>query len=95
MVDRHKFKTHFICLVTDNIHTRFNDNLHFSSTGLTLVQKGITYSGCKIYNHLPPQIKKILTNVALFKTMLKKFLLQYVFYSVDKYYQQNYNDYDC
>jgi len=29
------------------------------------------------------------------KTTLKKFLLQYVFYSVDEYYQQNYNDYDC
>jgi len=77
-----------------NIHTRYNDNLHLSSTGLTLVQKGVAYSGCKIYNHLPPQIKKISNNVALFKTMLKKFLLQYVFYSVDEYYQQNYNDYD-
>jgi len=78
-----------------NIHTRYKDNLHLSSTGLTLVQKGVAYSGCKIYNHLPPQIKKISNNVALFKTMLKKFLLQYVFYSVDEYYQQNYNDYDC
>jgi len=27
----------------------------------------------------PTQIKKISNNVALFKTMLKKFLLQYVF----------------
>ena len=78
-----------------NIHIRYKDNLHLSSTGLTLVQKGVAYSGCKIYNHLPPQIKKISNNVALFKTMLKKFLLQYVFYSVDEYYQQNYNDYDC
>ena len=59
------------------------------------VQKGVAYSGCKIYNHLPPQIKKISNNIGLFKTMLKKFLLQYVFYSVDEYYQQNYNDYDC
>jgi hypothetical protein len=25
---------------------------------------------------------------------LKKFLLQYIFYSVDEYYQQNCNDYD-
>ena len=78
-----------------NIHTWYNDNLHLSSTGLTLVQKGVAYSGCKIYNHLPPQNKKKLNNVALFKTVLKKFLLQYVFYSVDEYYQQNYNDYDC
>jgi len=59
-----------------NIHTRYNDNLHLSSTGLTLVQKSVAYSGCKIYNNLPPQIKKISNNVALFKTTLKKFLLQ-------------------
>ena len=62
-------------------------------TGLTLVQKGVAYSGCKIYNHLPLQIKNILNNVPLFKSKLKKFLLWYVFYSVDEYYQQNYNDY--
>ena len=78
-----------------NIHTRYKENLHPSSTGLTLVQKGVAYTGCKLYNHLPPQIKKVSNNVALFKTTLKKFLLQYVFYSMDEYYQQNYNDYDC
>jgi len=77
-----------------NIHTRYNDNLHLLSTGLTLAQKGEAYSGCKIYNHLPSQIKKISNNVALFKTPLTKFLLQHIFYSVDEYYQQNCNDYD-
>jgi len=77
-----------------NIHTRYNDNLHLLSTGLTLVQKGAAYSGCKIYNHLPSQIKKISNNIALFKTTLKKFLLQYIFYSVDENYQQNCKDYD-
>ena len=41
-----------------NTHTRYNNNLHLLSTGLTLVQKGVAYSGCKIYNHLPSQIKK-------------------------------------
>jgi hypothetical protein len=72
-----------------NINTRNNNNLHLPSTGLSLVRKGVAYSGCKIYNHLPPQIKEISNNVALFKTTLQKFLLQYVFYSVDEYCQQN------
>jgi len=72
-----------------DINTHHNTNLH-----LTLVQKGVAYSGCKIYNHLPPQFKNISNNVALFKSKLKKFLLRYAFYSVDEYYQQNYNDYD-
>jgi hypothetical protein len=77
-----------------DINTHHNNNLHLPLTGLTLIQKGVAYSGCKIYNHLPPQIKNISINVALFKSKLKKFLLRYVFYSVDEYYQQNYNDYD-
>jgi len=77
-----------------DINTRHNNNLHLPLTGLTLVQKGVAYSGCKIYNHLPPQIKNISNNVALFKSKLKKLLLQYVLYSVDEYYQQNYKDYE-
>jgi len=39
-----------------NIHTKYNNNLHLLSTGLTVVQKGVAYSGCKIYDHLPSQI---------------------------------------
>jgi len=77
-----------------DINTHHNNNLHLPLTGLTLVQKGVAYSGCKIYNHLPPKIKNISNNVALFKSKLKKLLLQYVFYSVDEHYQQNYKDYE-
>ena len=62
-----------------DINTRHNNNLHLPLTGLTLVQKGVAYSGCKIYNHLPPQTKNISNNVAMFKSKLKKFLLRYVF----------------
>ena len=58
-----------------DINTRYNNNLPLSLTGLTFVQKGVAYSGCKIYNHLPLQIKNILNNVPLFKSKLKKFLL--------------------
>ena len=76
-----------------SIHTRHSDNLHLPQTGLTLVQKGVAYSGCKIYNHLPLHIKKISNNVPLFKSILRKLLLQYVFYSVDEYYQQSFDDY--
>ena len=77
-----------------SIHTHHSDNLHLSQTGLTLVHKGVAYYGCKIY-HLPLHIKKISNNVPLFKSILKKLLLQYVFYSVDEYYQQSFDDYVC
>ena len=55
-----------------SMHTRHSDNLHLPQTGLTLVQKGVAYSGCKIYNHLPLHIKNISKNVPLFKSILKK-----------------------
>jgi len=98
----HLFFTSFVAtnkklfLLNSQIHdinTHQNNNLHLPLTGLTMVQKGVAYSGCKIYNQLPPQIKNISNTVALFKSKLKKFLLRYVFYSVDEYYQKNY-DYD-
>ena len=75
-----------------SIHTRHSDNLHIPQTGLTLVQKSVAYSGYKIYNHLPLHIKNISNNVPLFKSLLRKLLLQYVFYSVDEYFQQNFNN---
>jgi hypothetical protein len=34
-----------------DINTRHNHNLHLPSTNLTLVQKGVLFSGSKIYNH--------------------------------------------
>ena len=77
-----------------DIYTRNNDNLHIPSTSLALVQKGVLYSGCKIYNHLPLKIKNTSNNVTLFKSTLKKFLFQHMFYSLDEYYQLTYNDYD-
>jgi len=39
-----------------DMNTHFNYNLHLPSTNLTLVQKGVLYSGSKIYNHLPSDI---------------------------------------
>jgi len=40
-------------------NTRYNHNLYLPSTNLTLVQKGVLYSGSKIYNHLPLNIKMV------------------------------------
>ena len=40
-----------------NINTRYNINLHPPLLNLTLSQKGAHYSGIKLFNHLPVQIK--------------------------------------
>ena len=40
-------------------NTRYNDGLYLPSTNLTLVQKGVLYSGSNIYYHLPLNIKML------------------------------------
>jgi len=74
------------------IYTRHSEDLHLPQTGLTMVQKGVAYSGCKIYNHLPVHIKNALNNIPLFKKLIKRLLSKYVFYSIDEYYQQKFDN---
>jgi hypothetical protein len=68
-------------------NTCFNHNLHLPSMNLTLVQKGVFYSGSKIYNHLPLNIKMLSKDAKQFKSTLRSYLIEHTFYSLDEYYQ--------
>jgi len=70
-----------------DLNTRFNHNLHLPSRNLTLVQKEVLYSGNKIYNHLPSNIKVLSNDTKLFKSTLKSYLTEHTFYSLDEFYQ--------
>ena len=48
-------------------NTRYNDNLHPPTTNLKLVQKGVLYSGIKIFNRLPTSIKSLSKDPKRFK----------------------------
>ena len=67
--------------------THYNHNLHVPTTNLTLVQRGVLYSGIKIYNHLPTHIKSLLKDPKQFKLKLKSFLLEQSLYSLEEFYQ--------
>ena len=69
-----------------NLHTRFTNNLHLPSTNLTMVQKGVLYSGSKIFNYLPLQIKNHSGDLKSFKRKLKNFLIDHTLYSLDESY---------
>ena len=69
------------------MNTHFNYNLQLTSTNLTLVQKAVLYSGCKICNHLPLNIKILSNDAKRFKSTLKGYLIEHMFYSLDEYYQ--------
>jgi hypothetical protein len=65
------------------INARHRSDLHPPSINLTKYQKGVYYSGIKIFIHLPQTIKKLSWNVQKFKLTLKRFLLMVSFYSLD------------
>jgi len=69
-----------------NLPTRFKNNLHLPSTNLTIVQKGVLYSGSKICNYLPLQIKDHSGDLKSFKRKLKNFLIDHTLYSLDEFY---------
>jgi hypothetical protein len=56
-------------------HTRFKTNLHPPIANLTKFQKGLYYSGIKIFKNLPHDIKDLANQIILFWIALKRFLL--------------------
>jgi len=69
-----------------SINTRRCFDLYLPAVHLTKVQKGIYYSGAKVFNSLPPSIKCLSNDIRRFKSTLKKFLLEGSFYTVQEYF---------
>jgi hypothetical protein len=53
---------------------------------LAMYQKGVYYSGIKIFNGLPQAIKDISSMPKKFKIALKHYLLTHSFYSLDEFF---------
>jgi hypothetical protein len=68
------------------INTRHNNNLYIPATNLTIYQKGVYYSGIKIFNHLPTTIKNLSDDKNKFRIALKNFLLNNSFYNLEEYF---------
>jgi hypothetical protein len=65
-----------------NINTRHTSNLHLPTAHLNIYQKGVYYSGIKIFISLPRDIKTYIDNPRTFKKAVKKFLYTNSFYSL-------------
>ena len=52
-----KNRNYFLFNNVYEFNTRFNHNLHLLSANLSVIQRGVLFSGSKIYNHLPSNIK--------------------------------------
>jgi hypothetical protein len=53
------------------------------NSNLSKYKKGVYYSGIKIFNNLPPNVKNLSHNINMFKRALKECLLSQSFYSVE------------
>jgi hypothetical protein len=74
-----------------NSRKRQIHDLHMPASKLFLFQMGVYYSGNKIFNHLPSFIKNLASNVKIFKTTLKNFLMTTSFYTADEFFNGQYN----
>jgi len=68
-----------------SINIRNNSDFYNPLSHLTIYQKGPLYMGIKLHNSLPPEIKEFAHNIKNFKSLLRRFLHQYSFYTFDEY----------
>ena len=71
---------------THNYGTRQHLDFHYPSANLKKFQTGVHYMSVKIYNSLPIYIKNEINNTKKFESLLKKFLLENSFYSLEEFY---------
>jgi len=62
--------------------------LHLPHASLTMYQKGVLYSGIKVYNALPVTLKDISSNPKQFKVALKRYLLPHSFYCLHEFFSE-------
>jgi thiamine pyrophosphokinase len=68
-----------------SINTRHRSDLYPPTIRLSKYQKGVYYSGIKIFSHLPQNIKNLSWNMKQFKLALKRLLLMGSFYTLEEY----------
>jgi hypothetical protein len=64
-----------------NLETRQINNLYTPQSNLSVYQKGAYYSGEKIFNKLPSNIKNVNGNITKFKTTSKMFICELILHA--------------
>ena len=65
--------------------TRNRNYLHLPSVSLSCVQKGVFYSGAKLFNNLPENKQNLRNDKKDFKNTLYGYLIQHSFYSINEF----------
>jgi hypothetical protein len=70
------------------VNTRNNEHLHRPITHLSSYQRGVYYSGVKLFNSLPINITTVKNVKNQFRAALRSYLLNHSFYSVNEFIEQ-------
>jgi hypothetical protein len=71
------------------LNTMQQEKLHVHFVRLSAPQKGVYYSSIHIFNHLPFTITKYKSDTRIFKTVLRSYLVDNAFYSIDEFLSTN------
>jgi hypothetical protein len=71
------------------MNTRQKYNYHLPSSNLSLYQKGVYFTGIKVFNSLPQNITNLSNDTKEFKSAQKNYLHAHFFYSIDEYFNVN------
>jgi hypothetical protein len=86
MKNRNIFTTNYD---SHNIQTRQRNNFHLPSSSLTTYQNGAYFTGIKIFDKLPLELKQFVELPRKFKRTLRTYLVLHCFYSPDEFYSMN------
>jgi len=68
-----------------SIQARQKNQIHLPSVKFSSIQKAVTYSSIKIFTKLLLKISKLYIHTITFKSVLRKLLVNNVFYSIDEF----------
>jgi hypothetical protein len=68
-----------------SISTRYRYDLYVLNTNLNKYQKGVYYTGSKLFNNVPLPIKSLNHDAKMFKSALKEYLLSHSFCSAEEF----------
>jgi hypothetical protein len=73
------------------LNTKNKNKLHILATHLSTFQKGVTYSGIRIFNRLPSNIQYLRNERVCFKNKLRKYPVINLFYSITEFLEHSTN----
>jgi hypothetical protein len=70
-------------------YINYNSLLYAEVYERTLYQNGVYYTGIKIFNKLPPELKELVQMPKIFKRSLRRYLVSHCFYTLEEFYSLN------